>query len=312
MKKLSKLFVGIICLTTLASCNQNNNKKEEDSKDDAVEKDKYLDYKDYELNSLKELYSQSEEIYLVYFYEKDNNKCKENENKIFSYLDDYSNNKEHLKLYLYDFSKIKEETCSFLQNNYDYQKSKKYMIEDNFTNTVERTIINTTPSLYVIKYNYLMDYYEDHDILDFLFNNNYDSRDYSIIKDYEFDSLDNFYNLGDEKYLIYLYWDGCPHCFNIRGKIYDYLLNDHDTKMYVFNIKGKGTDEGEENRSKFKIFEGDEKKLKEEIELEIKGEVSVLGDTIYYGVPALYAIDGKKLVDYKCGDDVVKCLDTFK
>ena len=303
-ERTSKLLVGIACLGTLASCNKNINP--------IVEND-YSNYSEYQINNLSDFYSQDEEIYTIYFYDKNDSNCELIKSDILNYLDEYKNDKKHLKLYLYDYSKISDDTSSFLKNNQDYKTNKKYMIENNYIDNIKDTIINRASSLYVIKYNGLIDYYEDKDISEFLFNNNYDSRDYSIFKDYKLDSLDNFYSLQDEKYMIYLYYDQCPYCFKIRGKIYDFLLSEHNIKLYPFNMFSSVSEFGIEYRAKFKNIANNKEEIEKEKNIEINEGVCELKDTLFVGVPALYVIEKNKLNDFICGsEEIVEYINNLK
>ncbi len=267
----------------------------------------YSTFDEYRLDNLNNLYSKDEDCYAVYLYREDCDECNSLKNSVLGYLNEYKNEKRYFKLYIYNTIRLLDENINYLKKDHNYEENKKYMIEDNITNRVEDTIINVVPSLYVVKFNTLIDYYESSDTVKYLFETEFDSRDYSIINDYYLNSLDEFYTLSDKNYIIYLYYKECPYCFKIRGSVYNYLLKEHNTKIYVFNMYKSSSEEGQKNRSKFKTFESvNESDFEKEVQNMINNKVSTLNTTIFKYVPSLYFVNDNKLSNYMYGSIIIK------
>ena len=300
MKK--RRFLTILFSTLLlTSCNKYT-PPHYDLDDDVT----YSTFDEYRLDNLNNLYSQEEDVYAVYLYREDCNECNSLKNSVLGYLSDYKKESRHFKLYLYNTVRLLDENINYLKKDHNYEENKNYMI-DNKVNSIEDTIINVVPSLYVIKFNTLIDYYESYDTVKFLFETEFDSRSYSVIEDYYLDSLDDFYTLSDKNYIIYLYYTECPYCFQIRGTIYNYLLKEHDTKIYVFNMYKSSSDEGKENRSKFKTFGSiSDSEFEAEVQNMLNNKVSTLSETIFKYVPSLYFVNDNKLTDFMHGSGNIK------
>ncbi len=267
----------------------------------------YSTFDEYRLDNLNNMYSQDEDVYAVYLYKEDCTECNTLKNSILGYLSDYQKESRHFKLYIYNTIRLLDENINYLKKDLNYNDAKKYMIDDNTTTKVEDTIINVVPSLYVIKYNTLIDYYESINTVQFLFETEFDSRSYSIFDDHYLNSLDDFYTLSDKDYIIYLYFTECPWCFKIRGTIYDYLLSEHPTNLYVFNMKLSSSEEGQENRSKFKTYGSiNLSDFKIEVQNMIDNEVSTLSETVFRYVPSLYVVKDNKISDYIYDSESVK------
>ncbi len=267
----------------------------------------YSTFDEYRLDNLNNLYSKDEDCYAVYLYREDCDECNSLKNSVLGYLNEYKNEKRYFKLYIYNTVRLLDENINYLKKDHNYEENKKYMIEDNETTSIENTIINVVPSLYVVKFNTLIDYYESSDTVKFLFETEFDSRSYSIIQDYYLNSLDEFYTLSDKNYIIYLYYTECPYCFRIRGSIYNYLLKEHSTKLYVFNMYKSSSEEGQKNRSKFKTFESiNESDFEKEVQNMIDNKVSTLNTTIFKYVPSLYFVNDNKLSNYMYGSIIIK------
>ncbi len=267
----------------------------------------YSTYNEYKLDNFNNLYSQEEDIYAVYVYNTDCDICNNLKNTILGYLGDYKNETRRLKVYLYNSYRLKDENIDYLKELPSNYSSTSEYYSSNTISTVKDTLVESVPSLFVIKFNTLYEYLEGYEGPKYLFNNTFDSRSYDIIKDYYIDDLDKFYSLNNKEYAIYLYFKECPFCFSIRTYLYDYLLNDHSLDIYVFDMKSFATDEGKNNRSKFNyISNGNLDDFKNELENALSNNVNEVKNTPFKYVPSLYYVKNNKLSNVIYGSDDIK------
>ncbi len=266
----------------------------------------YSTYNEYKLDNFNNLYSQEEDIYAVYVYNTDCNICSNLKNTILGYLGEYKSNTRRLKLYLYNSYRLKDENINYLKElPSDYSSIDDY-VSKKVPTKVEDTLVDGVPSLYVIRLNKLIELKEGYDGAKYLFNNTYDSRSYDIVKDYYLDDLDKFYTLSNNEYIIYLYFKECPFCMQIRTYIYDYLLNDHNIPLYLFNMNSFTTNEGKENRSKFNYLKDlNQNEFTKFVETSINNGVNKVEDTPFKYVPALYFVKNNKLSRLETGADTI-------
>lgn len=118
-------------------------------------------------------------------------------------------------------------------------------------------------------------------------------KDYRDYKKFELPSLDDFYSLNLEKYYIYLTNDKCPECEEIKQDIFSYFESDLSPKMYFFNMKSFGTEEGNLNRSKFQ--DHNEYSSIYNINEMLKNHPSTLKETYFCCTPSIYVIKNKQL-----------------
>lgn len=139
-----------------------------------------------------------------------------------------------------------------------------------------------------------------------------ETRDYSDYQDFYLDNLDNFYKQNEKEYLIEVYFSECPHCYETRTAIFDYLdeykNGTKEIKLYLFNIENGTNPKGEENRELFKQKPNnyDSEVLKNEM---IRTKPTNLSDTYFIGAPSLYHINEGALINLEIGtQDVAKYL----
>ena len=97
---------------------------------------------------------------------------------------------------------------------------------------------------------------------------------------------------------------GCPHCYETRTAIFDYLdeykNGTKEIKLYLFNIENGTNPKGEENRKLFKQKPNnyDSEVLKNEM---IRTKPTSLSDTYFIGAPSLYHINEGALINLEIG-----------
>lgn len=298
MKK--KLFPLLLFLILLSSCNEYKLPKFD--LDPSIN---YSSFDEYKLDNMNNLFNQEEDVYALYLYNEDCESCKEIKNSMLGYLNEFKNEKRHFKVYLYNSIRLKNEFIQYKNDKDNYNDIHNYYL-NNEINNVKDMYFTFVPSLYVVKFGKVEDYYTGKDCIKYIFETSYDSRSYDCINDYKLNSLDDFYSLNDNKYIVYLYYKTCPYCMKVRGYLYNYLLNSHKTNIYIYDMKTKNEDEGILNRSKFKSFEGNYDDFIKEMNKSIKEGINTLEDTYYKYVPSMYMIENNYLKEYLDGSDNIK------
>lgn len=122
--------------------------------------------------------------------------------------------------------------------------------------------------------------------------------DYTKYAKYELSNIDDFYQISESKYVIYLYSDLCSNCVDIKGNLYDYLLRENETS-YIYNMHTKSSEAGELNRLKFNQSDISQDK---KIEFNKKSKPTNLENTYFIGTPSIYIIQNATLVDFIIGN----------
>ncbi len=286
MKKI-KRFLLIFLTLFLTCCNSIPHFDIDPSLD-------YSSFEEYYLDSINNLYKKEEVTYGVYLYRVDCPTCEENKNALLNHLNEYKNGNKHFKVYLYNTVRLRSENATYIDKMMSVEETKEAMINKNIS-TLEDTIINSVPSLYVVNNGVLYDYIAGGvEVAEFLINTNLDSRRYEEINNSFFSSIEEFYTFDYKKYYIYLYFEACPHCFKIKPNIISYLESEKakEVPLFTFNIYSSNSEEGENIRNKFKVplnvSSTDE--FKKYIEENIENKVNKIEDTYFRYVPSLYEI----------------------
>ena len=128
-------------------------------------------------------------------------------------------------------------------------------------------------------------------------------------------SLDNFYH-SNERYGVYLFGKYCSFCNDIKTSVFNYAdsINNGDKhnldNFYFFEFQSNDSDEGQEQRSKFKIKPDDFNAYSDEqknklIESMLKAKPTKLSETYFLSTPSIYVIDGGVLVDVIRGSNSI-------
>lgn len=128
-------------------------------------------------------------------------------------------------------------------------------------------------------------------------------------------SLDDFYH-DNERYGVYLFGKYCGYCTNIRTSVFNYAdsLYEGDKhnleNFYFFEFQSSNTDEGKEQRKKFKTKPDDyasydDEKRTELINSMLKAKPTKLSETYFLSTPSIYIIDGGVLVDVIRGSNTI-------
>lgn len=288
MKKIFRSFI-LFSLLFLTSCNSIPTFDIDPSLD-------YSSFQEYYLDNINNLYTQEENTYGVYLFRTDCPTCNDNKNAILNHLNEYKNGNKHFKLYIYNTVRLKEEGASYISDSsISIEESRSIMLENNVS-TLEDTIINVIPSLYIVNNGQIYDYIAGGvEPAKYLIDTKLDSRSYSDIESATLSNIDDFYLLDYKKYYIYLYFDRCPHCFSIKPNVLNYLTSykNKETPIFVFNIYESSSEKGQEIRNKFKrvndvesVNDFKNRYVKENIDI----KTDKLEDTYFNYVPSLYEI----------------------
>ncbi len=254
----------------------------------------YPSFKDCYLESINDFYLQKEEVYGIYLYRVDCDACNENKNVVLNHLNEYKKGNKNFKIYIYNTVRLKEEGAVYDDRVLSVDETRNEMLSKKVS-TLKDTIINVVPSLYIINQGVLNDFIAGGiEPAKYLLETTLDSRSYKDIPGALLDNLDNFYLQDYKKYYVYIYFETCPYCLKIKGEIISYLLSEKNKEVpiFVFDMKSSLSEEGKENRAKFKLAEEatSSKDFKRFIEENIKNKETELKNTYYRYVPALYEI----------------------
>lgn len=302
MKRI--FLVTLLSLSLLASCGNKYPAYEETFE--------YSDFNEYKLDNVKNMYSQDEGVYGVYFYQTTCETCNNIKNTVLGYMNDYKNGEKTLKIYLYNTANLKIDYPSVKQNDYNEKELRSYLYDNN-VNKIEDTYINATPSLYVISDKRIYDYYQGENVLEFIFSTSlnsstYDKRSYYDYSSNLLDSLDNFYLKEEEIYYVYLFYIGCPYCANIKKNILDYIEKEDSTKVYMFNMKRSSFASGKENRNRFNIpndVSSSEDFSSKYVEAMKENHINNVEDTYFKYVPSLYIVQNGKFSNAIIGSSTI-------
>lgn len=136
-------------------------------------------------------------------------------------------------------------------------------------------------------------------------------RDYSEYQSYRLNSLLDFYNIDEEYYAIYLTSTSCPHCQEIKNHLLSYYdLDQIPFTLLYFDMKARGTEEGDLNRSFF--MPPNEYSTIYNIDTMLKNNVSDLKDTYFCGTPSIYVVKNSSLNECYVGkNEVLTFIDSF-
>lgn len=293
---MKKKFLLLLLLLSLTSCKNLPTFDLDESVD-------YSTFNEYKLDSIYNLYSQNEDVYGVYLYQSGCSACQNIKNSILGYLNEFQSTNKGLKIYLYNTSRLSGEYPSFNKGSGNLDEDKSVM-ENLKPNTIEETYFGATPSLYVITQSYLKEYYYGKECAYYLFYDSvYDSRSYDLYQNQSI-NIDDFYLINKDIYYVYLYYSSCPHCLRTKKSVLNYL--DNYSNLYLINMYPSSTEEGKQNRARFKACEASSKEeFAPYIEEMKKNEVNEVSSTYYAFVPSLYIVENNKFSDAKVGEEAI-------
>lgn len=277
---------------------------------------KLSDYAPNQVETIKTMYTQSENDYGFYLYSEECGGCKEAKKCMVNYQEDYKNGEVFFKIYTYDALRLRPEGVEFKTNPEGLSPTeiKNEMVRKG-VGEVKDTYFAYFPSLFVISDGKIVDYYAGPvDVVNFLYlENNLDSRSYQELDQFKLNDLSNFYNQKEDEYYIYLYYQTCPSCKAVKRNVFDYLFNKNEIPLYHYDMKVATSDEGATNRAKFapppKNVETIEEFKRVYISENIKNKVSSTSQTYYFYVPSIYIVKNNVLSNVAIGElEITKLL----
>lgn len=273
----------------------------------------YSTFNEYHLDSIKDMYSKEENEYAVYLYRVDCDACNKNKNALLGYLSEYEDNIRHFKVYLYNIVNLKLEGITYKTGEGMSVDEIRNELVNNKVSTLEDTIIENVPSLYVISNGRIIDYQEGIECIRYIFETNFDSRNYEIdFNEFNLKDLNEFYLKEEDIYYVYLFSLECPYCRNIKGVVMNYMdkirdnLNVDSPKLYFYDMKPSSSEEGKVNRSYFTIPSVESTdEFKEYINLMKEKKVSSTKDTYYAYIPSLYIVENNVFKDCILGSSTL-------
>ncbi len=132
------------------------------------------------------------------------------------------------------------------------------------------------------------------------------TKKYSDYNEFKLDSLNNFYS-HDGTYSIEIYYEGCPHCNNVKPYLFRHFelfkQEQKTSRVFIYDMKDGASPEGKINRSYFKqILDESNYKIDYYITEMIKNKTNTISETYYFGVPTLYVIENHTLKDVVYGE----------
>ncbi len=128
----------------------------------------YSSFNEFRLETISSFYDLEEDKYGIYLYREDCPSCQNIKEDLLNYMNNLINNDNLLKLYLYNTNRLGGELVSYNPGDgLSVEETKEYLINNDIY-TLEETIINYVPSLYVISQKKLTDYYAGAEIIDYL------------------------------------------------------------------------------------------------------------------------------------------------
>ncbi len=135
------------------------------------------------------------------------------------------------------------------------------------------------------------------------------------------DYLDNYITLDDfyhenERYGVYLFGKYCSYCNKIKTKVFNYADSiykgdSHNLEnFYFFEFQSYNTEEGKEQRARFKekpsdYSSYDEKQREQLIEELLQSKPTKLSETYFLSTPSIYVIEDGVLVDIIRGSNKI-------
>ncbi len=121
-------------------------------------------------------------------------------------------------------------------------------------------------------------------------------KDYDDYKEYELPSLELFYSLNMDYYFIYLTNDECKDCEEIKQEVLSYYDNNDNPRMFFFNMKSRGTIEGDKNRNMFQ--DHNEYSYIYNINVMMENKPNTLKETYFCCTPSIYVVKNNRLSEF--------------